>query len=482
MKIKRFEAPSMTEALRMIKKEFGEEAVILSAKTTKKSGGVLGAKRTKQVVVTAAIDMARLQPDALATPQEERPTASDSPAGQGFRATNGSTAQMPRLLQRFMPITRTGQQKLRSKFVHVAPESEKPSESGIGREFRIRQHLEAQGLVSGLAEDLAEKTAALLPPEPMGGEILQALSQVIEAKGMIAPSGPGRRPGVKPRIMALVGPHGAGKTATVAKLAAGALIHDRQNAALLTLDDQRIAGATELARYAQIMGVDLHQPHDSSQLREAVQSMSHADLIVVDTPGLAPHDPMGRTRLKSLLDDLHPTEVHLTLDATAQGPVMRRVLDFFTPLGINRLLFTKIDWAENCGHLVNLIIDAHLPATYLADSPQVPEGLRPATARAMASLIWGEGRAADDRMTVNLVQRRQPAQQSFEFVANRSSDIFHYKDCQSVKRINSENMVAFKDAADAMGQNFKPCRMCCAQLIVSKPLDRLASNRMASSR
>ena len=38
MKIKRFEAPSMSEALRMIKKEFGEEAVILSAKTVKKNG------------------------------------------------------------------------------------------------------------------------------------------------------------------------------------------------------------------------------------------------------------------------------------------------------------------------------------------------------------------------------------------------------------------------------------------------------------
>jgi flagellar biosynthesis GTPase FlhF len=56
MKIKRFEASTMSEALRMIKKEFGEDAVILSAKTQKKSSGLLGGKRPQKVVVTAAID------------------------------------------------------------------------------------------------------------------------------------------------------------------------------------------------------------------------------------------------------------------------------------------------------------------------------------------------------------------------------------------------------------------------------------------
>jgi flagellar biosynthesis protein FlhF len=37
MKIKRFEASDMAEALRMVKKEFGEEAVILSARADRSS-------------------------------------------------------------------------------------------------------------------------------------------------------------------------------------------------------------------------------------------------------------------------------------------------------------------------------------------------------------------------------------------------------------------------------------------------------------
>ena len=259
-------------------------------------------------------------------------------------------------------------------------------------------------------------------------------------------------------------------------------MHDHQKVALLTIDDQRIAGVTELERYAQIMGIQLQRVHASKQVTGAIRAAAHLDLIVVDTPGLTPNEHLGRARLKALLEDLHPTEVHLILSASTQGAVMRKTVDFFIPLGVSRLLFTKIDWAVDCGHLINLIMASHLPATYLADSPQVPEGLRPATAQALAGLIWAKYDAAEGQIMVNVVQQRQPSQQYFQFVANRNSDIFHDRDCQSVKRINSENMVAFKDAADAMRQNFKPCRMCCAELIVSKPLDRLARPRAASSR
>lgn len=55
MQIKRFEAADMGEALRLVKREFGEEAVILSAKEIR-PGGILGPLRKKRVEITAAAD------------------------------------------------------------------------------------------------------------------------------------------------------------------------------------------------------------------------------------------------------------------------------------------------------------------------------------------------------------------------------------------------------------------------------------------
>ena len=55
MQIKRFEAADMTEALRLVKREFGDDAVILSAKEVR-PGGFFSALRKKSVEITAATD------------------------------------------------------------------------------------------------------------------------------------------------------------------------------------------------------------------------------------------------------------------------------------------------------------------------------------------------------------------------------------------------------------------------------------------
>ena len=56
MQIKRFEAQNMAEALRMIKREFGPDAVILSAKSLKQGRKIFGTKKKAFVEITAAID------------------------------------------------------------------------------------------------------------------------------------------------------------------------------------------------------------------------------------------------------------------------------------------------------------------------------------------------------------------------------------------------------------------------------------------
>jgi flagellar biosynthesis protein FlhF len=55
MQIKRFEGPDMTETLRLVKEEFGDNAVILSAKQIRPGGFFKGMRKTC-VEVTAAID------------------------------------------------------------------------------------------------------------------------------------------------------------------------------------------------------------------------------------------------------------------------------------------------------------------------------------------------------------------------------------------------------------------------------------------
>ena len=56
MQIKRFEAKTMTAALKMVKDEFGPDAVILTARSLRSGRGIFGAGAPAGVEVTAAKD------------------------------------------------------------------------------------------------------------------------------------------------------------------------------------------------------------------------------------------------------------------------------------------------------------------------------------------------------------------------------------------------------------------------------------------
>ena len=252
MKIKRFEASSMSDALRMVKKDFGEEAVILSAKTVSKSSRIFGKRSGGKVIVTAAIDEALPGTEAKnseTSGQWQLPDLSDVLPEASPKPLDANRT----ILERFTPITRTGKQKLGPKLVRLMTESKnitEPSKKSV--DMTLYPFLSGQGLDEELASELAALTEEMLSPENSQSEQIEALAQVIETRAWVAPT---TQLGIKNRrVVVLVGPAGAGKTATAAKLAAHAILSLEQTVALLSLDNQRVGGTDELARFAATPG------------------------------------------------------------------------------------------------------------------------------------------------------------------------------------------------------------------------------------
>lgn len=474
MKIKRFEASSMSEALRMIKKEFGEEAVILSAKTMKKTSRLLGGKRTKQVIVTAAID------------------ASSAPRGQGdsddFQSTIGKpttaaanhdedSSKAESFLERFKPITRTGQRKLQPKLVRMLKQDQAEPKATFPALDRI---LISQGVDEQLVADLYQKTVALTKNAlHVKDELNSALSQVITASNVVGLHTPATMD--TRRTMVLVGAAGVGKTTTVAKFAAKhAMQSGGKSVAFLTLDDQRIAGQAELERYAHILGIELRRAYHTDDIGRELNELNGHRLVVVDTPGMAAHDHAQLEQLRRLIKAISNASVYLVLNADADTAAMDKAIRFFKPLAPGRVIFTKVDWASRYGCLLNVPLKNDVPISHLCDSQKVPEGIHAATAEKIAALVLPEKGESDgqleDEPVATVGRGSESKQMETYYVANRNSDIFHHINCKSVKRINRDNMVVFQDPVDAMGQQFKPCRMCCSELIISKPVQRLARN------
>lgn len=483
MKIKRFEAGNMSEALRMIKKEFGEEAVILSAKTMKRSGRLLGLGAGSQVVVTAAIDHEAVQRSGETGAETVNKTAN------GLRGAPPRPAERPgagigRILQQFTPITRTGFQKLQPKIVQRMNESQQPSDNmPAGERHRsVYEELLDQGLARSVAVELADKLAELAPP-PQGDdeETVSVLAQIIEAKGWIAP----RHLKMDPRTIVVVGPCGAGKTTTIAKMAARAVMQERPGVGIISLDDQRIAGTAELEKYADILGVPFIRAEDETGLHQALRHFRSLELVLLDTPGLSPDDISRREALADTFRLLPGSEIHLLINTGAREDVIIKTINFFRPLGINRLLPTHIDWCRQIGPVISQVALNRMPVGYMGTGAQVPEGIELPTAHSLAAMLLSQedekkGRGEDDAVTI--IQRRAAGSHHDQYVANRNSDIFHHQQCKAVSRINGENILIFKDSDEAMDQGFKPCRMCCMSLFVPKPIDRPARGRVAGIR
>ena len=466
MKIKRFEANSMADALRAVKKEFGDEAVILSAKTVKKTNRIFSGKRRKQVIVTAAID----HPDSASGASALGPGEfkADLPKEQSAWLIKDNPKDSLSADTAIAPITRTGQKKLKSKFVQLASEIVKPDTAPESK--TLFQRLLDQELAETIAGEWAEQVGQLLftARDTRGNDNERAiLAQVIEAVKMTTPSRSGHSD--QQRRVVLVGPAGVGKTTVTAQIAAAAVAQGR-NVSVLSLDHYRIAGTEALERYARIIGFQFKTMFDIEEIRSSLHHYRNDDLVIVDTPALNANDPSTRDHLREMLAVFDQPEIHLLLHAGLQPHVLQTVLGFCRSIKIQQLIFTHLDWISKYGTLFNIALEAGLPVSYLADSHEIPEGLNSASAERMAGLLLPASKDSPDDLKVTTIQTKQAKSATVRFLANRNSDIFHRPDCRSVQRINNENILRFEHESDAMAQAFKPCRMCCADLFVHKPV------------
>ncbi len=446
MQIKRFEAKTMTAALKMVKDEFGPEAVILTARSLRSGRGIFSAGPLSGVEVTAAKDSGPVAYTAAGSPAPipapERLAPQTAPGRRGiFHSLN---------------------QSLRS-FATRRPPAESPvGDAGAPPEpAELYQHLLAQGIERELASDLVEHLKRLPGYAPrLGSEQLRPLlSGILQDMGLRRADSTSR-----PRAIVLVGPAGVGKTSTAIKLAADLRLRQHCRAALLTLDDVRIGAIEQLRIYAAILGVPMAVATSPEECRRALTDLGDFDTLIVDTPGVSPGEAGRRSALRPILDTLPLREIHLVLSAAGREPDLRQVVDAWKGVGVQRLVFTRLDEAGTWGAVLNLMVRTQLPVSWVSTGPRVPEDLVAEPLELLLDRMLpaapagcsrgerpGEGRPGS-------VPSGRMA--SARFVANRNSELYHLPGCKWVRKIKSDNLIAFGTVSEAESRRFLPCRNC----------------------
>ena len=437
MQIKRFEAKTMTAALKMVKDEFGLEAVILSARTLRRNG-LFGAGRPTGVEVTAARDYA--WPGGA---EPLRPTAVPPAGGPDAGDRRGLFQSL-----------NEGLRSLGRRRTAADAESDPGSPPALAE---LHQHLLGQEVAREVAAELIGQIRrmpgydSLLTPH----QLRPHAAAVLQDMGVRRAVGHGD-PGT-PRRVALVGPAGAGKTTLAIKLAVAEALGKGRRVALMTLDDQRIGAVEQLKIYAGILGVPMQVVPTADEAPGRLKALGPADLIVIDTPGVSPGEAGRRDEVQRTLAALSCREIHLVLNACTREPDALAVVEGWKSAPVGHLAFTRLDEAGSCGSLLNLLIRTRLPLSYLGTGPRIPEDLAERPVEMLLSRVLpGASEAVEARMPAGLASASAGA----SLVANRSSDLYHRPDCKWVRKIKAENLVRFASTSEAEARHFIPCRNC----------------------
>ena len=198
-----------------------------------------------------------------------------------------------------------------------------------------------------------------------------------------------RKPDGRPYCIALVGPTGAGKTTTAAKLAIKAGAFGNARVGLITIDTYRVGGMEQLSTYAELAGVPFEVVYDESEIASTLKRLSMCDVVIIDTPGRSPAATELTERWRSLLDAFNPDEVHLVVPATLRADLALHAARAYNRtrlhVGSTHLLLTKLDEVPRDTGVSDLALSMELPARWIADGQDVPADLRPGAARILRS-------------------------------------------------------------------------------------------------
>jgi flagellar biosynthesis protein FlhF len=183
-------------------------------------------------------------------------------------------------------------------------------------------------------------------------------------------------PTVTPLVLALVGPTGAGKTTTIAKLANHTEIFGNRTVGLISLDTFRVGAIEQIQVYADLSQLPLEVVYDGGQIRRALRRLDHCDVILVDTPGRGPHRRQDSRVIRSMLAMIHPTEVHLTLPGGLNERHAQRLVDDHWDFGVTHLLPTKLDEYPEEETLFALAERLFLPVRWVTNGQRVPKNIQ----------------------------------------------------------------------------------------------------------
>lgn len=408
MKVKRFFAQTMAEALKQVSEQMGPDAVILSNRRV--DGGVeivtaldydenmarqrLGSRAEEATngsrLAELQADQHRRLEDELSRSRDRIREVREKRAGQGAGYARASFSDIQQAMDEQADVQapstgRAGEaysdelaqmraeiSSLRDLMQGQKPQSPVEPSATSAVQQRLAERLQEFGLGNELAVSIARRHKAGRLEDGWKQSLKMLCTGVRTSRTEWLDQG---------GVFALVGPTGSGKTTTIGKLAARYVLkHGSDAVALVTTDRYRVAAHEQLFVFGRILNVPVRVVDESHSLDDILDELSDRHLVLIDTAGLTSSDKGYQEQLAELAQSHHNVRTHLVVSATSQPRIMKSVWHCYKMANLAGCVMTKVDEALTLGESLGFIMETGLPVAYYTDGQKIPEDLHHAQA------------------------------------------------------------------------------------------------------
>lgn len=345
MRLKTFSVRNMNEALAAVRKEMGPEAIIISSHRGKNGGLFVRA------AVEDHVEDARAEAAAAVLKEEEG-------AGKPFRPKSIEHRLQEGIVRRIRGES--------------APPASKPPNFNRAELLKVlHRHRVPESLAHTIAES-AEKSRLT--------DMTLALASALDPRMPTAPIFAST-----PSTLMLAGPHGGGKTAVAAKIAAHARLAGRE-VTLIGGDTEGAGAIARLETFARHLNAKFLAVDSADELGKAIaaERASKAS-VIVDTQGFDPRDAKARTAFAALAG-IEGVETVAVIPATLDAEEAAEIVSALKSAGARRLVVTCADLARRMGALVSASAQG-LPLAHITRSPFIASGLETLTPLSLSRML-----------------------------------------------------------------------------------------------
>jgi len=376
MRIKSYFAKSVDQAMAQARVELGEDAMLLN---TRKAPADHPSGMNYEVIFGVAGEA----PVSLPVANVEKPeTPAPAPPAYSLEQLHQQIDEIRTLLVRSSQAQLTMQRavpELADVYAHLMSAEIEPA---MGKD--IIDRLEATMATDAFCAGAGNSGNRWKPQRVDWGRLEAFLRVELENRVGLAP-----RLGAdddNPAVV-LVGPRGAGKTTSLAKLAVlrGRFANERP-ARLLSLDMSRAAAHLQLQSVASAHNIAFEEVPAAYLLPGLIAEARQKETVFVDTPGYSGADSKAAEAAAAAFAECPQLDVHLVVPGYMKARDLRLCIERYAPFRPSKLLVTKLDETQSFGSIFSEAARAGLKLSFVAHGPGIPNDIRPASYKDLLSM------------------------------------------------------------------------------------------------